>query len=164
MIQFNDKDYFMPSIKAEAKLATLAVQKAYRIYGLKNDGNPPLLFRFNQSMIPEDRMAMVAHILEMNGIEADFINEDDKGLSIGIRRDVREHVLFTSALLQTIIYYIEGRLELPKDFRIPYDKKFKRNGQTEIAAPAAGNDGSVSPTPVLCDMPRLFEYYFGGRA
>jgi len=154
MIQINEKDYFMPSIKAEAKFSTLAVQKQYRVFGLKNENNPPLLLRFNRSTIPEDRVSVLSHVFKQSGLEVDCYRDYDKGMAIGIRRDVREHVLYSSAILQTIIYYLEGRIELPKNFRIPYDKKFKRNGALVVP------EGSTQNAPD--DMERLYQYYFSG--
>lgn len=153
MIHFNKKDYFMPSIEAEAKMKTLAVQKHYRVFGLKGENNPPLLLRFNRQTIPEDRMAMLAHVLKKSGLEVECYRDYDKGLAIGIRRDVREEVLYSAALLQTIIYYIEGRIDLPKSFRIPSDKKFKRNG---VVVPPEGSEQAAPD-----DMERLYEYYYG---
>lgn len=155
MIKFKENDFYLSDIKREAKIATLAVQKSYRIFGLKNDNNPPLLLRINRQNIPEDRVALLVRVFKNSGLEVHCYRDYDKGIAIGIRRDVREDVPYTSALIQTIIYYLEGRIDLPKDFVLPSKNKFKTNG-TPLPP-----EGSQQNAPD--DMDALYDYYFRGR-
>lgn len=155
MITFNNNDYFIPSIRAEAKFHNLVVQKNFRVFGLRQEDNPPLLIRYGRDSIQEPKMANLHHVFKKSDFDADFYRDYPKGVSIGLRRDVRENVQFASALLQTIIYYIEGKIDVPKTFRIPTIKKFKRNG---VVVPP---DGSKEVGPY--DMDNLVDYYFGSR-
>jgi hypothetical protein len=151
MISFNENDYFLPSIKAESKFNTLVVQKHYRVFGLKNQDNPPVIFRWGENALDESKIGHLYLMFKRSGLPVDFYRDYPKGISVGLRRDVRENVPFASALLQTIVYYMENKIELPKDFRIPMVKKFQRNGN--ITPPP----GSESSTPY--DMTRILEYY-----
>jgi hypothetical protein len=153
MISFNKNDYFLPSIEAESKFHTLAVQKHYRVFGLKNQDNPPVLIRYGPEAIEETKVMQLHYVFKKSGLIADFYRDYPKGLSIGLRRDVRENVPFAAALLQTIVYYLENKIDLPKTFRIPMVNKLERNGN--IIPP----EGSKATAPQ--DMDRLIERYHG---
>lgn len=130
-IEFNTKDFQMTAIRAESKLHNLQTKNPFRIYGLTRAGNPLIHLSYNYDTVDEDfdeNMQQLIEFFEANNLE--FVWESGGGsekVCIGIRRDLRDHVLLTSAILQTIIYSLEGRLVIRPDHKIKGIPKFPKS-------------------------------------
>jgi len=130
-IEFNTKDFQMTAIRAESKLHNLQTKNPFRIYGLTRTGNPLIHLSYNYDTVDEDfdeNMQQLIEFFEANNLE--FVWESGGGsakVCIGIRRDLRDHVLLTSAILQTIIYSLEGRLVIRPDHKIKGIPKFPKS-------------------------------------
>ena len=46
-------------------------------------------------------------------------------VSVGLRYDIRKHVILSAAILQTIIYALEGRVDLKQKFKVPGIPEFE---------------------------------------
>lgn len=128
-INFNMKDDNMEAIARLTKLCNLETKNEYRIYGLAQDGNPPLLFSAQESIVNAEQEKAMTGFLATNGIDSAMEDRDtnDKKVYIGLRRDVRNNLELASNLIQTFVYYLENRLELPADFKIENVPSFKTN-------------------------------------
>jgi hypothetical protein len=120
MIEFNNDDYHMKEIAKEAKLFNLLTRNKYRVFGLKQEGNPPITIRYNEdnhdiwSFEPPIRS-----FFTKNGMDVSFdYIEGDRSITIGLRRDVRKDLLLSAAIVQTIVYYGEKRLELNGTYKV----------------------------------------------
>ena len=130
-IEFNTKDFQMTVVRAESKLHNLQTKNPYRVYGLTRAGNPLVHISYNYDTVDEefdDNIQQLIEFFETNGIE--FLWESGGGspkVCVGIRRDLRDNVLLTSAILQTIIYCLEGRLVIQPDHKIKGIPKFPKS-------------------------------------
>jgi hypothetical protein len=119
VITYNRKDYNLPKI--EKIVGDFNYHKTvlpYYIYGLKQDGNPPVLFTQNMNNRPSSgTIRHVAEWLKKNGIASEV--EDPDAYYIGIRKDVRAYPEFTAALIRTLVAYFEDALKLNASFKIP---------------------------------------------
>lgn len=118
-ITFNLADDNMPKISKVTKLGGVLTRLNYRIYGLKTEGNPPVLIRSS----PNDNWPinnMVAFFANQK-IKVQVSNKlEEKGtIHIGLRKDVRQHPALCAAILQTIVYGIEKRMNLDLTIKIP---------------------------------------------
>lgn len=122
IIEFNEKDFQITRIKREAKLHNLQTKQPYRVYGLKIKGSPVVHVSYNYDNVPEgfdENIAKLAGFFKHNGLE--FKWESGSGtpkVCIGLRRDLRDHVVLSAALLSTIIYGLEDRVALTENYRI----------------------------------------------
>jgi hypothetical protein len=116
MVEFNELDFGLNKVRIDSKLFNLLTKNAYRVYGLKNPNNPLIHVSYNYDTVDEafdKHIENLAAFFEQNGMK--FIAESGGGsekVCIGFRRDLREHVILTSSILQTIVYCLEGRLDL----------------------------------------------------
>lgn len=128
MIEFNEKDFQLKTIRRESKLFNLQTGQPYRVYGLKNSGNPLIHLSYNYDTVDDDfntNLRALIEFFERNKIE--FAYEAGGGtpkICIGLRKDLREHTVLCSCILQTIIYCLEGRLVLRGDYKITGIPKF----------------------------------------
>jgi hypothetical protein len=132
MISFNTKDFNILRIKRESKLGNLETRYKYRVYGLRNEGNAPILVSVDEDYISADWFSLI-RFFKLNNIllSVDYENHEsddkDKGLvSIGLRKDLREQPVLAAAILQAIVYHAEKRLVF-KDFSVPGIPKFEIN-------------------------------------
>ncbi len=147
MIIFNEKDFYMPTIKRDAKLSNLVTKNKYRVYGLKKNENPPILIEYQYGVLGYSKSRILTDFFLKNGVKVEVCEDQDreiKGFSIGLRRDLRENALFAATVLQTIVYYLEGRLELkdfkfnlPKNLIVKPKKEVKRDIIKEIVKEAS---------------------------
>lgn len=122
MITFNTADFNLKRIQKESELADAITKHQYRIYGLKNSGNPLVHME-----IPEKfyiKALEIQKFLAANNIISEISEESTNEIAIGIRKDLREHVALSTALVQTITYGFEGRVKLSKKYKIPGIPKF----------------------------------------
>ena len=137
-VQFSE-DFNCHKIAKESKLFNLATRLNYRVYGLRKEGNPLIemeSINFDTNTIP-NRIQRVRRFLSANKIDINFEERDgdadnyDDKIYIGLRRDLRQHVILSSSILQTIIYTLEGRIELDKKYTIPGIPRFDNEENKE---------------------------------
>lgn len=127
MINFNENDYNISKIKKESKLFNLNTKHDYRVYGLRKADENPLIFIELQSgsiNTTTDKMGLLVGFMAKNKIEVEFDFNSENNIRIGMRKDLREHIVLSSCILQTIIYYIEGKLTLDMKNSLPGIPKF----------------------------------------
>ena len=123
-ITFNEEDYNLDQIKRESKLENLKTVNPFRVYGLrvKDKGNPPVRV-FVGPGIATPSLRHLAQFFTRNDMKVVCVpNPEDNEhprIRIGLRRDLRAHPILCSCILQTIVYYLEGKLELKAAFKIP---------------------------------------------
>lgn len=126
MIEFNSHDFNLNKIRIESKLGNLITKYPYRIYGAKQGGNNPVEIYYNSSLFNLRHLEAIRIVLLFNRIGFIYgTEENDNKIFIGLRKDLRKNVLFSSALLQTIIYTLEGRLHLDIRTKLPKHPKFE---------------------------------------
>ena len=130
MIDFVKSDDKLPMIQQESKLFNLVTRYRYHIYGLRQEGNPPVVIEFHYDNVDENfdkKVDAVSFFLEQNGIAVETYSQAETNrIDIGLRRDLRRILnsnkkpLLASAVLQSIIYALEGRADLEqlKKYRI----------------------------------------------
>ena len=122
MIEFIQNDTNLPAIRRESKLFNLVTRYKYRIYGLRQRDNPAVLVEYHYDKVDEhfeERLTAIKDFLLSNGIEVETYREADTSrVDVGMRKDLRLFVnknkkpMLASAILQTIIYTLEGRTDL----------------------------------------------------
>lgn len=138
MVSFNTVDFNVDKIETLAKINKLKTDYEYRVYGLRDsEENPPVLIEFNPEVFEGEvtnfhRNALIA-FFRSNGVELRF-REDDKEEKkkfwIGLRYDLRkEEVNISANIIQTIVYFLEGKLDLNVQFKIPSIPKIYRYGK-----------------------------------
>ena len=129
-IEFNEKDFQMATIRRESKLFNLQTINNFRIYGLKRTGNVLVHLSYNYDVVDDefdDRLEKLIAFFHNNGIQFEW--ESGGGperICIGLRRDLRDHTVLTSSILQTIVYCLEGRLDIKPSFKIKGIPKFPK--------------------------------------
>ena len=136
MIEFNETDFNLVSIKRESKLFNLVTRYKYRVYGLRQVNNPPISIEYDSYKHDEslhNKIEALESFFKFNKIEVSIYgNADSPRIDIGLRKDLRAFVnkndkpLLASAILSTIIYCLEGRsdLEQLKTFKLSSIPKF----------------------------------------
>ena len=125
MITFNKEDYNLPEIEKQCKFEG-KMKHSYEIFGACQEENPPIGIRYNvdkhrQHDVEEDLKCFFRH----NGIDVEMEHHNKENFLICLRKDIRENVLLASSLLQTIIYTLEGKLELDTDYKVTGLGKFQ---------------------------------------
>ncbi|MEK6881394.1 MAG: hypothetical protein AABY22_17355 [Nanoarchaeota archaeon] len=128
MIDFNENDYNITEIKKESKLFNLATKYSYRVYGLIKQNNPVIYIQYNQyslNLREPELLNQVEEFLHKNSLPVEIWNNrgQNNKIGIGLRRDLRDHVVLSAAVIQTIIYGIEGRIDFDNR-KIPGIPKF----------------------------------------
>ena len=122
MIEFSEKDFQLAKIRRESKLFNLQTGQPFRVYGLRTKGNPLIHISYNYDTVGEnfdEHMAKLVDFCKNNGIELKW--ESGGGtpkVCIGLRRDLRDHIMLCSAIVQTIVYCLEGQLDLNASYKI----------------------------------------------
>lgn len=122
MIEFNQNDFKLTDISRESKLFNLVTRFRYRVYGLKQEDNPPVLIEYHFSRVDKkfnERLDALKKFLGANGITADSYSESESNrIDIGLRRDLRSFVnrndkpILASSVLSTVVYCLEGRVDI----------------------------------------------------
>lgn len=126
-VLFNHADHNLGKIDNESKLYNFTTKGRYRIYGLKHeDENPPIWITLGTKVSPAKFKPLVS-FLEHMGFTPKL--DTDKGkhpekfvprqVSIGLRRDVRNKVVMSACLVQTIVYFAEGKVTLRNGYKVP---------------------------------------------
>jgi hypothetical protein len=138
MVSFNTVDFNVDKIETLAKINKLKTDYEYRIYGLRDDDeNPPVFIEFNPDVFEGEITSFHTNALvsffKSNGIELRFHideKEEKKKFWIGLRHDLRkEEVNIAANIVQTIVYFLEGKLDLNLQFKIPSVPKIYRYGK-----------------------------------
>jgi len=118
MINFNTKDFNLDKIWKQFNIPEFECKYDYDIYGLKDDGkNPPILLELPYRFIDLDiKIVNLRKFLTRHGIQPiiDINLEQDDKISVGMRKDIRQHVTLSTATLSTIVLYLEGKFVLEK--------------------------------------------------
>ena len=121
MIDFNLNDFNLSKVKVQSKLGNLVTKHEYRVYGLCQANNAPILIQYSFEAFDSIKDKNLTNFLKKNNIKVE-IEEIEKShnnkIFIGLRRDLRSHILLSASILQTIIYFLEGRVDLKEDFTI----------------------------------------------
>lgn len=135
-IEFNTNDYNLDKIRRESKLFSLNVDHDYKVYGLAEEKNPVILieYDFERQENEEDGLYInrdhLFKFFKSNGMNIkfkDLKDYDNKKIYLGFRRGLRRNVSLCSATLSTIIYFMEGRLDLKPSFKcLGIPKKFTK--------------------------------------
>lgn len=122
MVEFSEKDFQLGNIRRESKLFNLQTKHPYRVYGLRQKGNPLVHLSYNYDTVDDDfddNLSKLVEFFKTNNIQ--FVWESGGGTNkvcIGIRRDLRDHIVLCSTIVQTIVYCLEGRLALKVDYKV----------------------------------------------
>ena len=142
MVRFNMYDRNMEKIQADSKLFNLKTVNKIWVYGMRAD-NPVVRLRHAPDRSP-DILHAAARILEPNGIQV-VVESGSCGkadYSIGLRRDLRDHISLSSGIVQTIVYALEKKLRLIGSFDIPGVPSLPAHG---TAAPATAGMPNFTP-------------------
>ena len=129
-INFNIKDDNMQEIARFSRLSSTETKNQYRVYGLAEEGNPPVLFSAQENVFNAEQEKALTTFLTNNGIASatEDVDTANKKIYIGLRRDLRNNPEFCANLVQTIVWFLEGRLDSPASFKIPnWSGSFKSN-------------------------------------
>ncbi len=133
MVKFNLNDFNFPKISRESKMFSLVTKHPFYVYGLRRNFDSMVLIEYNDAYVLEEsemyvKTSQLKSWFGTNGIDAEIDNQQaiyqNGRITIGIRRDLRDHVVFCACLIQTIIYAYEGRLTLT-NVKIPGIPSFK---------------------------------------
>jgi hypothetical protein len=127
MISFESKDFNLDKINAQTRLPeNPKTQFHYRVYGLKEEGNPEVLVEYNSknSAYFKDEYFLsgrLQEILKSKGIECKVLSYSDEKqkvaeknvnkIFIGLRASLRKNVKKSAAVVNTIIHYLERKVE-----------------------------------------------------
>lgn len=122
-VTFNENDYALDDIRKESKLGSLKTRAPFRVYGLKRaDGkNPPVRVDVGAGIetLPLRPLAQFFTRNDMMVVcTPDPRDRKSPKVRIGLRRDLRKHPVLCACIVQTIVYYLEGKLKLRDSFRI----------------------------------------------
>lgn len=122
MVEFNENDFNLVAVRTETKLGNLTTRYKYRVYGLRQENNPPMLIEYHYNRVDEEfeeKVKALTAFLKANGVSLDVDNHaDTKGIDIGVRRDLRavlnknKKPMFVAGIISTAIYCLEGRIDL----------------------------------------------------
>lgn len=123
MIYFT-ADTHLVKIEKFSKITDMKTKRYYRVYGLKNEDQPPVLIEY-LTMPANKTEKEIRGFLRRNGFPVEFTHpkyrkSDD--IEIGLRLDVREHLYLSAAIVNSLIGYFENKVNLPtspSSFGIP---------------------------------------------
>lgn len=126
MVTFNSNDFNISKIERLARISKLKTHYDYRIYGLKDeDKNPLVLIEFNNEMFPGEITNFHRNTLSKffltNGIYLKFSDIDEekkKTFYIGLRYDLRKDVTISTNIVQTVVYFLDGKIELNTSYKV----------------------------------------------
>ena len=130
MIEFNEKDFQLGTIRKESKLFNLQTKNAFRVYGLRKTGNSLIHLSYNYDVVDDEfdeRLEKLVEFFKNNGIPFEWESGGGTAkICIGLRRDLRDHTILAASILQTIVYCLEGRLAIKTDFKIKGIPRFTK--------------------------------------
>jgi hypothetical protein len=137
MISFDLEFDKLAQIRKESKLANLRTKRDYRVFSIA-----PIFERTDWVIrvdVPDHALAVkrraekIAGFLSLNGVpamiqvrptpEREYDWEEDPEpephITITLRPRLCRKIVLASAVLSTIVYYLENRLQLPAGYRLP---------------------------------------------
>ena len=131
MIDFKLNDDCMATIAKLTGMMNKPTKNIFRIYGLAYDGNPPILFSVNETILTQAQEKIMADWLTTNGIDCAVEDTElkNKKIYIGLRRDLRNHHDLCSRLIQTFVNFIEGEIDIDPKFKVENIPPFKTGVQ-----------------------------------
>ncbi len=131
MIEFSKKDDGMDAIQAAGdfkKLNEHRLNNHFRVYGLQQKGNPPILLEYPQGyQLKREQVEVLFNFFNNNGIKfkVGTFRDGKNQVYIGLRRDVRDNPKLCRAIVETIVYQLEDKLELNNEDKIKEVPKFE---------------------------------------
>ena len=114
-IDFNTNDFNIVKIRRRSKLNDFEAEGNYRVFGLMDAGNPTITIQVPYKQV--NRAKTLKKFFEKNNVCCHI--SAGETTRIGLRKDLRRDVNLAAAILQTIIYFLERRLTLPKKTELP---------------------------------------------
>lgn len=119
MVKFNNNDFNLYLIKKESRLENVKTKHEYKIYGVKKEaGNPLIWLEFPDTSFFWQDSNILYNFFLFNKISLEK-DSSSSIVKIGLRHDLREHVVLSACIVQTIVYTFEKRLILSEDYLIP---------------------------------------------
>ena len=123
MIEYNEKDFQLGRIRTVAKLKG-QTKNPFRVYGLQTEGNPLVHLSYNYDTVIDadvfdENMKKLKDFFKLNRIE--FQVEAGGGtpkICIGLRRDLRDHVVLAASILKLIVLSLEDQANLNVDYAV----------------------------------------------
>jgi len=155
MTTFKECDYNLTKIRELSGLGDLKTKREYGVYGLKQQNNPLMILNLKPNVFRHPRNQLKRFFRD-HGLYLRVGREipRDVHAAIGLRRDLRGDVPLASACLQTIIYYLEGKMGLPDGLVLSGIQKF------EDMSPFSRRDHQPTGAPKKPGKFHLFSVYW----
>ncbi len=129
---FFNNDTHLTRIEKISKLDRLKTVNWYRVFGLKQENNPPMIIEYKE--LPAGKTEKeIKSIMKKRGIPVVFDKKNYGDVAIGLRKDLRDHNFLAAAALNLLIGYLENKLTIKKEF----DFGFQRIGNELLEKPVA---------------------------
>ncbi len=110
-------DTHLNKIEPASRLDRFKTENFYRIYGLKQENNPPVLISYFKTLPNGKTEKEVKQLLRPYGIPVVFEELKWDNLTIGLRKDLREHIFLAGAVVNLIVGFLENKIG-PKRFKL----------------------------------------------
>ena len=119
MIEYTEDDFELHNIlHKQSYMDDIDAKHNYHIFGLKLRNRPHVRLITRNPYLSIQLMALFTRSDLALDIVKDTSKEVGDKVLIGIRRDIRRHPFITRKLIKTIIYSLEGKLNLNNKFKI----------------------------------------------
>lgn len=120
MIEYNENDFNMDRVDAiNFKMNGYKMTHPYWVYGLQQKNRPPVRIGVNDKGVPnEAQQKELIEFFKGQEIEVVIDQPEEAEVTIGVRRDLRENPRFAAAIVRTVIFFLEGKMSLSKEFKI----------------------------------------------
>ena len=136
MISFNKKDLNVRKIAQVSKLDGLITSNFYRVFGITGTERPLIEIDCEYSPSSDAKMKQLRIFFDAVKIKSSFnityCYQKFEFIKIGFKSQLRKDVDLSSKLLQTIIYFMEGRLDLNMDSKCMNEIKRKVGGLSAV--------------------------------
>jgi hypothetical protein len=104
-------DAHLTKIEKLSKLDRFRCPTYYRVYGLKQENNPPMLISYQK--MPEFKTTKeIRNLLKRYGIPVEFEELKFDSFTIGLRKDLREHEFLAAAAINCLVGYLENKVAI----------------------------------------------------
>ena len=115
-------DQHLTKIETLSGLKDFKCVNWYRIYGLAQDNNPPVLIEYFEGLPNGKTEKQIKHLLRRNGIPVVFKKAKYDTFSIGLRLDLREHLFLAAAAVNSLIGFLENRSDIDSNLNFGFSK------------------------------------------
>lgn len=115
MSVFFSNDTNLTKIEKTSKLDKFKCTNYYRVYGLAQKDNPPVLISY-QTLPNGKTEGELKRLLKKQGIPVEFEKLKYDNLTIGLRLDLRWNFGIAAAVANTIVGFLENKLKINDDF------------------------------------------------